>query len=89
MAASPNTTRLVTAEGRNKALHRNGRLCLSPAEAAGQLGICKNHVYKYLDSGELRSFKLGQRRLINREALDEFRLKLEKKHTAEMAGEAA
>jgi hypothetical protein len=30
---------------------------------------------------------LGQRRLINREALDEFRLKLEKLHTAEMRGE--
>lgn len=54
------------------------KLCYSPAGAAQQLGICKNHIYKYLDSKELRSFKLGQRRLINHEALDEFRLKLEK-----------
>ncbi|MCH7507088.1 MAG: helix-turn-helix domain-containing protein [Proteobacteria bacterium] len=61
-------------------------MCFSPAEAAGQLGICKNTIYKYLDSGALRSFKLGQRRLINREALDEFRLKLEREHTAEMVG---
>ena len=67
----------------------NQKLCYSPAESAQQLGICKNHIYKYLDSGELRSFKLGQRRLINREALDEFRLKLEKLHTAEMTGQAA
>ncbi len=66
----------------------SNQLCYSPAESAQQLGICKNHIYKYLDSGELRSFKLGQRRLINREALDEFRLKLEKRHTTEMRGEA-
>jgi excisionase family DNA binding protein len=63
------------------------KLCYSPAESAKQLGICRNHIYRYIDSGELRSFKLGQRRLINREALDNFRLKLEKLHTAEMRGE--
>jgi excisionase family DNA binding protein len=63
------------------------KLCYAPAEAAQRLGICKNNLYKYLDSGELRSFKLGQRRLINREALDDFRLKLEKLHTAGMRGE--
>ena len=102
MATSPHATRLLTAEERNKALHQKGRtavfpahlagcsmnqkLCFSPAEAAGQLGICKNHIYRYLDSGELRSFKLGQRRLINREALDEFRMNLEKLHTTKMVG---
>jgi len=64
----------------------SNQLCYSPAESAQRLGICKNHIYKYLDSGDLRSFKLGQRRLINREALDEFRLKLEKLHTTEMVG---
>ena len=58
--------------------------CLSPVESAALLGICKSHLYKFIDSGELRSFKLGQRRLINREALDAFRLKLEEQHTAEM-----
>lgn len=63
------------------------KLCLSPAESAKRLGICRNHIYRYIDSGELPSFKLGQRRLINREALDDFRLKLEKLHTAEMRGD--
>ena len=63
------------------------KLCYSPSESAHQLGICKNHIYKFIESGELPSFKLGQRRLINREALDNFRLKLEKLHTAEMRGE--
>ena len=62
------------------------KLCYSVAEAAEQLSIGKNHLYKYLDDGQLPSFKLGQRRLINREALDDFRLKLEKLHTAEMRG---
>ena len=65
----------------------NRKLCYSPAEGAQKLGICKNHFQKYIDSGELASFKLGQRRLINREALDEFRLKLEKLHTGEMRGD--
>ena len=65
----------------------NNRVSFSPAESAQLLGICKNHIYKFLDSGELRSFKLGQRRLINREALDDFRLKLEKLHTTEIRGE--
>ena len=72
---------------RNSALMLD-RVSYSPAESAQQLGICKNHIYRYIDSGELRSFKLGQRRLINREALDEFRLKLERKHTSEMMGES-
>jgi len=65
----------------------NHKDCYSPSESAKRLGICKNHVYKYLESGELRSFKLGQRRLINREALDDFRLELEKRHTAEIRGD--
>ncbi|MFC1796072.1 helix-turn-helix domain-containing protein [Pseudomonadota bacterium] len=63
------------------------RVSYSPAECAQLLGICKNHIYKSFENGELRSFKLGQRRLINREALDDFRLELEKRHTAEMRGE--
>jgi excisionase family DNA binding protein len=63
------------------------RVSYSPAECAQLLGICKNHIYKSFESGKLRSFKLGQRRLINREALDDFRLKLEQEHTAQMRGE--
>ena len=63
------------------------KLCFSVTEAADQLSVGKNHLYKFIDSGELPSFKLGQRRLINREALDEFRLSLQKKHLAETRGE--
>jgi excisionase family DNA binding protein len=66
----------------------NTRLCYSVSEAAEQLGICRNHLYKYIDDGTLPSLKLGQRRLVNREALDEFRLSLQQKHTAEARGES-
>jgi excisionase family DNA binding protein len=65
----------------------NTRLCYSVSEAAEQLGVCRNHLYSYIDTGDLPSFKLGQRRLINREALDEFRLSLQQKHVAETRGE--
>ena len=59
-------------------------LCLSVNEAATQLGVCRNHLYSYIDNGDLPSFKMGQRRLINREALDEFRMSLQQKHGAEV-----
>ena len=65
----------------------NIKLCLSVFEAAEQLGVCRNHLYSYIDIGDLPSFKMGQRRLINREALDEFRISLQKKHTAEIKGD--
>ena len=64
----------------------NIKLCLSVFEAAEQLGVCRNHLYKYIDNGDLPSLKMGQRRLINREALDEFRLSLQQKHLAETRG---
>ena len=66
----------------------NHKLCFSVSEAAEQLGVCRNHLYRFIDDGDLASFKLGQRRLINREALDEFRLSLQQKHTAEARGES-
>lgn len=66
----------------------NRKLCFSVAEAAELLGVCRNHLYQYIDSGQLPSMKMGQRRLVNREALDQFRLALEKKHTAESRGES-
>ena len=63
------------------------KLCFSVSEAAERLGICRNHLYPFIDSGDLPSFKMGQRRLINREALDEFRMSLQKKHLAETKGD--
>ena len=66
----------------------NTKLCFSVSEAAERLGVCRNHLYSYIDNGDLASFKLGQRRLINREALDDFRLNLQKKHVAEVRGQS-
>ena len=65
----------------------SNKLCYSVSEAAEQLGVCRNHLYKYIDDGTLPSLKMGQRRLINREALDEFRLSLQQKHLAETRGD--
>ena len=52
---------------------RTDRLAYSPEEAAGQIGYSKNGLQPYLNSGELRSFKLGKkRRLILRSDLIAF-----------------
>ena len=69
-------------------MNRKTCLSVSVSEAAYQLGVCRNHLYKYIDDGSLRSYKLGQRRLINREALDEFRMSLEQQHVAEVRGQS-
>lgn len=63
------------------------KLCYSVTEAAEQLGVCRNHLYRFIDDGTLPSLKMGQRRLINREALDEFRMSLQQKHVAEVRGD--
>jgi excisionase family DNA binding protein len=62
------------------------KLCLSVTEAAEQLGVCRNHLYSYINNGTLPSFVLGRRRLVNHEALDEFRLSLQQKHLSETRG---
>ena len=67
--------------------HKHKR-CYSVLEGAEELGVSRNHLYKYIDDGTLASFKLGQRRLINCEALDEFRLSLQKKQVAETRGDS-
>ena len=66
----------------------NQKLCYSPSEAAEILGICKNLVYRCLEDGTIRSFKVRQRRMINREALDDFRFQLERQHTSKMRGDS-
>ena len=41
-------------------------------EAMRRLGITRPTIYRFLRSGELRSFRLGSRRLVSAEALREF-----------------
>ena len=55
------------------------KLTYSLAETAQILSIGKSHLKKFTDSGDLRSFKVGNRRLISREAIDEFRQMLEER----------
>lgn len=49
---------------------RSARL-LSVLEAACELGISRSLVYELLAAGSLRSVKIGRRRLIPREAIEE------------------
>jgi excisionase family DNA binding protein len=45
------------------------RIAVSPAEAARLAGVGRTTLYMALGSGELRSMKIGKRRLIALEAL--------------------
>lgn len=46
-----------------------------PSELQEILGIGKNAVYKLLDSGVLRSFRIGKHWRVSQEMLDEFMAK--------------
>ena len=56
-----------------------GPLLLDVERAGVLLGLGRTNVYKLINSGELRSITIGKRRLIPREALDEFIEKATKK----------
>jgi len=45
------------------------KLALSPAEAAGELGISRARLYQLLTDGTIPSVKLGRRRLVLRATL--------------------
>ena len=45
------------------------RLAVSPGEAARLAGVGRTTLYEAIGSGELRSLKIGKRRLITVEAL--------------------
>jgi excisionase family DNA binding protein len=47
-------------------------LSVSVDEAARLLGLGRSNVFKLLESGEIRSVKVGSRRLVPRKALEEF-----------------
>lgn len=56
---------------------KKNRIAYSPEEAASQIGYSRNGLQPYLRSGELRSFKLGnKRRLILRSDLIAFLYRL-------------
>lgn len=46
------------------------RLAFSPAELAAALGCSKAHIHNLIGRGELRSVKLGGKRLIPRDVVE-------------------
>lgn len=48
------------------------RECTSPGECARILGVARATIYHALAAGHLKSFTLGRRRLISREARQRF-----------------
>lgn len=48
------------------------KLCLSPAAAAAAIGTTRSNLYKYICSGELKSFTLGRLRKIRVSDLEDF-----------------
>jgi excisionase family DNA binding protein len=57
------------------------RTSLSVDEVCQLLGVNKPTIYRFVHSGELPSYRIGRRRLIRREALNDFQKQLETKHT--------
>jgi excisionase family DNA binding protein len=54
-----------------------GILAVSPAEAGRLVGMGRTTIYQAISSGDLRSLKIGARRLVAVEALREWLLKHE------------
>ena len=52
--------------------HMADRLLCTTTEAAELLGISRTHVYRLMKANELRSVKIGARRLIPRSVLVEY-----------------
>ena len=53
-------------------------LCFSPDGAAQRIGIRPRSIYSLMKSGEIKSFKIGKRRLISDQELQSFIKKLDK-----------
>jgi len=49
-------------------------------------GVSQAFIYKIINSGELRTFKMGSRRMIATQALDEYIEQQEKKETNQIVG---
>lgn len=54
------------------AMNDNGPRLYSLAETAKRLDISRGKLYQLMDTGQLRSVKLGTRRLVSEGALAEF-----------------
>lgn len=50
----------------------NARLCYSVEQAIDVTGLSRKGIYQVINSGELRSYKVGKRRFISHDAIIEF-----------------
>lgn len=64
----------ATSPERGKQLQQAGqvkRAAVSPDEAALMVGLSRSRIYQLIGSGELRSIKVGRRRLVPMSAISE------------------
>ena len=50
----------------------DGKLLFKTKEAAEMLSLSRTHLYQFLTSGEIESFKIGRSRLIPKDAIENF-----------------
>jgi len=70
-------TDISIADVRDQTTHQ---LAYSPGDAARILGVGRTKLYELLDSGDLRSSKIGKRRLITLDAIRECLTAYEVRH---------
>ena len=58
--------------GRPERRPDDGVVAYDVAEVLRRLGVTRPTIYRFLNSGELRSFRLGTRRLVSADALADF-----------------
>lgn len=68
-------------ENRNSTLHP---IAVSPADAARLVGLGRTKIYSAMSEGELKSFKIGKRRLISVQALKEWLHRCEASSTSNL-----
>lgn len=51
---------------------------LTPSQLSEMLYVNKNIIYKLLNSGELKSFKIGKQHRVTRQSLEEYIVKQQK-----------
>ena len=69
---SATVSRRRTSTGPEGAQPDGGPVAYDVPEVLRRLGVTRPTIYRFLRSGELRSFRLGSRRLVSAEALEEF-----------------
>jgi excisionase family DNA binding protein len=62
----------------------NQRVTVSVDEAMKALGVCRDVIYDLLKSGNIRSFKMGRRRLVVVQSLYEWAARMESQQNGEL-----